>query len=154
MDTRLTRLATVCALLLVAVAGAVGACSDSTGPSGEDPDPDPVDTMPEPVDTVPRINVTSTTLSRSQLVLDDVSFRLIPAVANFPGTLELAAAVSALAQVVAQRNAQGVLDNVARANTALAQVRAQTTPAEAADLDAIAIGIRDAELLVTLPPSS
>lgn len=153
MHTRFTRLATMGALLLVALAGAMSACSDATGPS-ENPDPDPIDTMPEPVDTVPRINVTATTLARSQLVVDDVSLRLIPAVANFPGTLELAAAMSALAQVVAQRNAQGVLDNVVRARNALAQVRTQTTPSEEADLDAIALGIRDAELLVTLPPRS
>lgn len=142
MDTRHIRVASISAIVLCALAGATSACSDSTGPSGGGP-----------VDTLPRIEVTNTQLAQSQLVVDDVSIRLIPSVANFPGTLELSAATSALAQAVAARDAQGVIDNVARGRTALAQVRAQTTIAEAADLDAIELAFRDAELLITFPSS-
>jgi hypothetical protein len=143
MVPRHIRIAALSAVILCGLVGATSACSDSTGPSVE-----------EPVDTLPHIDVTNTQLSRSQLVVDDVTIRLIPSVANFPGTLELSAAMSSLATAVAGRDAQGVLDGVARGRTALAQVRGQTTIAEAADLDAIELALRDAELLVTLPSSS
>jgi hypothetical protein len=143
MVPRHIRIAALSAVILCGLVGATRACSDSTGPSVE-----------EPVDTLPHIDVTNTQLSRSQLVVDDVTIRLIPSVANFPGTLELSAAMSSLATAVAGRDAQGVLDGVARGRTALAQVRGQTTIAEAADLDAIELALRDAELLVTLPSSS
>jgi hypothetical protein len=144
MATRIpTRIASIVAVVLFAVVGATTACgSDPTGPGGGGP-----------IDTTPRIEVTSTQLAQSQLVVDDVTIRLIPSVANFPGTLELSAAMGALAQVVAARDAQGVIENVARGRTALAQVRAQTTIAEAADLDAIELALRDAELLITFPSS-
>jgi hypothetical protein len=125
-----------------AVVIGIGACGggDSTGPSDEGA-------------TERVITVTNTQLANSQLVVDDVSRRLLPAVANLAGTLELAAALSSLAQAVAGRNAQGVLDNVARGRTALSQVRSQTNIDQYPDLDAIALAFRDAELLVTLPSS-
>jgi hypothetical protein len=129
------------ALMVIALTGAVSACDDGTGPSGDDPN-------------APRVDVPDVTLARSQLVIDDVSLRLIPAVANYMGVAELTAAVSSLAQAVVERNGRSVLDNVARARTALAEVRVHTTSSHAADLDAIEIGIRDIELLVTTPPSS
>jgi hypothetical protein len=122
----------------------IGICAcgggDSTGPSDEGP-------------TERVIIVTNTQLANSQLVVDDVSRRLLPAVANLAGTLELSAALSSLAQAVAGRDAQGVLDNVARGRTALLQVRSQTNIDQYPDLDAIALAFRDAELLVTLPSS-
>jgi hypothetical protein len=122
--------------------GALGlvfaACSDSTAPSG-------------PVDDGPTIEVSTTQLAQSQLVVDDVTARLIPSIANQPGTLELSAAVSALSLAVLERNADDVEENVARARTALAQVRQQSTDAQTADLDAIELAILDAERLLTYP---
>jgi hypothetical protein len=125
-----------------AVVVGIGACGggDSTGPSDEGP-------------TERVITVTNAQLANSQLVVDDVNRRLLPAVANLAGTLELSAALSSLAQAVAGRDAQGVMDDVARGRTALAQVRSQAIIDQYADLDAIALAFRDAELLVTLPSS-
>jgi hypothetical protein len=127
--------------MLSALVVASGACGDSTGPS-------------EPIDQSPRIDVTNTQLAQSQLVASDVTLRLIPSIANFPGTLELAAAASALQEAVTGRDAEGVIENVARGRTALAQVRQQTSAAEAADLDAIELAFIDAELLITFTSSS
>lgn len=143
VTTSRTRIASLAAVVLGALVGATTACgSDPTGPGGG-----------EPIDTTPRIEVTNTQLAQSQLVVDDVTIRLVPSVANFPGTLELSAAATALRQAISGRDVQGVIDNVARGRTALAQVRAQTTIAEAADLDAIELAFRDAELLITYPSS-
>ena len=127
------------ALSLGALGLVVSACSDSTGPSDDPPD-----------DTI-RIEVSTTQLAQTQLVVDDVTLRLIPSIANQPGTLELSAAVSALSRAVLERNAVDVDATVARARTALATVRQQSTAAEAADLDAIDLAILDAERLLTYP---
>ena len=126
-------------LITGAFALAMSACSDSTGPSD---------------DERPVIEASETQLAQSQEVADDISVRLLPSVTNFPGTLELAAAASALGQAVAERDAQGVLDQIARARTALAQIRQNSTQAHAADLDAIELALSDTQLLVTFPSSS
>jgi hypothetical protein len=116
-----------------------GACSDSTAPTDDPPD-----------DTI-TIDVSTVQLAQTQLVVDDVTLRLIPSIANQPGTLELSAAVAALSRAVLERNAIDVDENVARARTALATVRQQSTAAESADLDAIDLAILDAERLLTYP---
>lgn len=127
------------ALVAGALALTMGACSDSTGPSD---------------DERPVIEASDARLAQSQLVADDIAIRLLPSVTNYPGTLELAAASSALSKAVSERDAQGVLDQIARARTALAQIRQNSTQSQAADLDAIELELSDTQLLVTFPSSS
>jgi multidrug efflux pump subunit AcrA (membrane-fusion protein) len=84
-------------------------------------------------------------------MVDDVTLRLFPSIAQLAGIAELEAAVGAISQAVQRADAEDLERNVRRAADALGLVRAQATDAEAADLSAIDLAIDGSTRLLRYP---
>jgi hypothetical protein len=125
-------------LLAATLAASVAGCGDSTGPD----------------EARIVIDATEEQLLAAHVMVDDVTGRLFPSIAQLSGVAELNAAVSALASAVSRADAEAIDENASLAADALAQVRAASTEAEAADLSAIDLAVDEVTRLLKYPTNS
>jgi hypothetical protein len=126
------------AFMLLTLAFGASACGDPTGPA----------------EARLLIDATEEELAAAMLMVDDVTERLFPSIAQLSGVAELDAAVAALSDAVRRAHAEDLESNALRAANALAAVRAQSGEAETPDLDAITLAIEESKRLLKYPTGS
>lgn len=100
------------------------------------------------------IDASAEELAAAQVMVDDVTTRLFPSIAQLAGVAELESAVNAIALAVQRADAEDLDRNLRLAEDALNAVRVHATDAESADLSAIDLAIDGSTRLLRYPAQS